>query len=386
MAVSQRLRPFGVTIFTEMTALAVEHQAINLGQGFPDWDGPDFVKEAAARSLAAGGGADQYPPSPGIPELRAAVAARYGPALGRDLDPDTEITITSGCTEGLAASFLGLIDPADEVVIIEPFYDSYPVCAALAGATPRYVTLRPPDFRLDPDELRSVMSPHTRAVVVNTPHNPTGRVFTSQELTAVAEACIEYDAIAICDEVYEEMVYESDHLRLATWPGMSERTVTLSSVGKTYSLTGWKVGWAIAPPHITEGVRAAHQYLTFTTPTPVQHGSVAALGAPDTFYAELRGGYQKRRDLLAEGLDRAGFDIYLPEGTYFLMAGYSRLSDMADRDFARWLVEEAGVVVVPPSVFYHTDPAGPPMVRFAFCKGEATLTEAVERLADLRGS
>ncbi len=386
MAVSQRLRPFGVTIFTEMTALAVEHQAINLGQGFPDWDGPDFVKEAAARSLAAGGGADQYPPSPGIPELRAAVAARYGPALGRDLDPDTEITITSGCTEGLAASFLGLIDPADEVVIIEPFYDSYPVCAALAGATPRYVTLRPPDFRLDPDELRSVMSPHTRAVVVNTPHNPTGRVFTSQELTAVAEACIEYDAIAICDEVYEEMVYESDHLRLATWPGMSERTVTLSSVGKTYSLTGWKVGWAIAPPHITEGVRAAHQYLTFTTPTPVQHGSVAALGAPDTFYAELRGGYQKRRDLLAEGLDQAGFDIYLPEGTYFLMAGYSRLSDMADRDFARWLVEEAGVVVVPPSVFYHTDPAGPPMVRFAFCKGEATLTEAVERLADLRGS
>ena len=385
MAVSERLQPFGVTIFTEMTSLAAQHGAINLGQGFPDWDGPDFVKETAARSLAEGG-ADQYPPSAGIPQLRAAVAARYGPQLGRELDPDTEVTVTSGCTEGLAATFLGLIDPGDEVVIVEPFYDSYPVCVALAAAIPRFVRLRPPGFALDPDELRAVMSPRTKAVLINTPHNPTGRVLTRQELGVVADLCVEFDALAICDEVYEEMVYDAQHHRLATWPEMAERTVTLSSVGKTYSLTGWKVGWAIAPPHLTAGIRAAHQYLTFTTPTPVQHGSAAALGAPHSFYSELRRSYRQRRDLLAAGLEQAGFDVYVPEGTYFVMAGYSRLSSLSDREFARYLIEEAGVAVVPPSVFYHSAPSDSPTVRFAFCKSEATLTEAVERLRGLTGS
>lgn len=376
--VAQRLAPFGVTIFTEMTALAAEHGAINLGQGFPDWDGPEFVKEAAARSMAEGG-RDQYPPSSGIPELRTAVAERYGPLLGRSLDPATEITITSGCTEGLAASFLGLVDPGDEVVIIEPYYDSYPVNVSLAGAVPRFVTLDPPDFELDGDQLRAVMSERTKAIVVNTPHNPTGRVFRREELEMIAELCREYDVIAISDEVYEEMVYEGEHVRLATLDGMDSRTVTLSSVGKTYSLTGWKVGWAIAPPHLTSGVRSAHQYLTFTTPTPVQHGSAAALAAPDSFYREVRSVYRERRDLLAGGLGSVGFDVYRPQGTYFLMAGYSALAGTDDRTFARHMIEEARVAVVPPSVFYDKV-EGEPMVRFAFCKSTEVLEEAIERL------
>lgn len=382
MAVSQRLEPFGVTIFTEMTALALDHGAINLGQGFPDWDGAPFAKEAAARSMERGD-ADQYPPSPGIRELRTALADRYRPLLGREVDPDTEVTVTSGCTEALAACFLGLVDPGDEVVVVEPFYDSYPVGISLAGAVARHVTLRPPDFLLDPDQLRAVFSPRTRAVLVNTPHNPTGRVFSRQELAMVAELCVEYDVVAICDEVYEEMVYDGEHLRLAAFEGMAERTVTLSSVGKTYSLTGWKVGWAIAPPELTAGVRSAHQYLTFTTPTPVQHGTVAALGAPATYYENLRTDYRRLRDLLADGLASAGFDVHVPEGTYFLLAGYGRFSDDDDRAFARRLVREAGVAVVPPSVFYHDPTDGHGLVRFAFCKRAEVLTEAVDRLMGL---
>lgn len=379
MTVSQRLAPFGVTIFTEMTAMAVEHDAINLGQGFPDWDGPEFIKEAARSSLASGG-ADQYPPSAGMPPLRRAIADRYGPLLGRKLDPDTEVTVTSGCTEGLAASFLGLVDPGDEVVLIEPYYDAYPVGVALAGAVPRYVTLRPPDFALDLDELAAVVSPRTRVIVVNSPHNPTGRVFTTDELAGVARMCVEHDLVAISDEVYEEMVFEGEHRRLAAFPGMAERTVTLSSVGKTYSLTGWKVGWAIAPEHLTAGLRSAHQYLTFTTPTPVQLGSVAALAAPASYYEELRTTYRTLRDVLVDGLGRIGFDIRPPQGTYFVMAGYGRYSPEDDRTFARRLVEEAGVATVPPGVFYHDPSSGHGLLRFAFCKREDLLGEAVGRL------
>lgn len=379
MTVAKRLAPFGVTIFTEMTALAVSNGAINLGQGFPDWEGATFAKEAAAASLARGD-ADQYPPSGGIPELRRALAGRYTTLLGRPVDPETEVTVTSGCTEALSACFLGLVDPGDEVVVIEPFYDSYPVGVSLAGASPRHVTLRPPHFRLESDQLRAAFSPRTRAVVVNTPHNPTGRVFDRDELSLLAALCVEYDVIAICDEVYEEMVYEGEHLRLATFPGMAERTVTLSSVGKTYSLTGWKVGWAVAPPNLTAGLRAAHQYLTFTTPTPVQHGTVAALAAPDSFYAELRSDYQRLRDLLADGLAEVGFDVHRPQGTYFLLAGYGRLSDADDRTFARRLVQDAGVAVVPPSVFYHDPTDGRGMLRFAFCKRADVLEEALARL------
>jgi L-glutamine---4-(methylsulfanyl)-2-oxobutanoate aminotransferase len=377
MSVSDRLAPFGVTIFTEMTRLALEHDAINLGQGFPNWDGAAFVKEAAARSMADGGN-DQYPPSPGIPELRAAIARRYAPLLGRDLDAETEITVTCGCTEALAASFLGLVDPGDEVVIIEPYYDAYPVNVALTGATPRYVALRAPDFALDPDELRKAFGPRTKAIVVNNPHNPTGRVFDREELGTIAELCLEHDVIAICDEVYEEMTYELTHQRLATFEGMWERTLTLSSLGKTFSLTGWKVGWAIGPASLTAGLRAAHQFLTFTTPTPVQHGAVAALGAPESFYDEMRDSYRQKRDLLARGLESTGFEVHIPQGTYFLMASHPDAGD--DRAFCRRLVADAGVATIPPSVFYHRPELGSGMVRFAFCKDPEVLTEAIDRL------
>lgn len=378
MSVSDRLAPFGVTIFTEMTQLAIDHGAINLGQGFPNWDGADFVKTAAASSMV-GGGNDQYPPSPGITPLREAIAQRYGPLLGRELDPDLEITITCGCTEALASSFLGLVNPDDEVVIIEPYYDAYPVDVALSGATPRYVALRSPDFALDPDELRAAFSQQTKAIVVNNPHNPTGRVFTTEELQAIADLCREFDAIAICDEVYEEMTYETSHQRLATFEGMWERTLTLSSLGKTFSLTGWKLGWGIGPRHLTSGLRSAHQFLTFTTPTPVQHGAVAALHAPDSFYEDMRDDYRKKRDLLAMGLKQAGFEPHIPQGTYFLMAGHP--GAIEDRQFCRDLVKTAGVVTIPPSVFYSRPALGSGLVRFAFCKDEEVLQEAIERLA-----
>jgi aspartate/methionine/tyrosine aminotransferase len=382
MSVADRLTAFGVTIFSEMTALALEHDAINLGQGFPNWDGADFVKEAARRSMEEGG-SDQYPPSQGVPALRQAIADRYGPLLGRSLDPATEVTVTCGCTEALAASFLGLVNPGDEVILIEPFYDAYPVFVSMTGAVPRYVTLRPPSFELDLDELRAAFSPKTKTIVVNNPHNPTGRVLTDEELTAIAALCVEYDVIAITDEVYEEMTYEGEHRRLATYDGMWERTLTLSSIGKTFSLTGWKLGWGIAPGALTAGLRSAHQFLTFTTPTPVQHGAVAAMAAPASFYEDLRSGYLKKRDLLADGLERVGFEVHRPQGTYFMMAGFDRFGFTDDRSFCRHLVETARVVAIPPSVFYHRPEDGSSLIRFAFCKDEALLTEALDRLSAL---
>ena len=377
MPVARRLAPFGVTIFTEMTDLAVEHGAINLGQGYPNWDGAGFVKEAAAKSMSQGGH-DQYPPSPGIPPLREAIANRYGPLLGRDLDAATEVTVTCGCTEALAAAFLGLIDPGDEVVLFEPYYDAYPVNAALAGAKPQYVTLRPPDFSIDLDELARAFGPRTRAIVINNPHNPTGRVMRGEELQAIADLCLEHDVIAICDEVYEEMTYEGAHRRLAAFDGMWERTLTLSSLGKTFSLTGWKLGWAIGPPELSAGLRSAHQFLTFTTPTPVQHGAVAAMDAPAGFYEEMRAGYRAKRDRLASGLESAGFRPFVPEGTYFMLASHPDAGD--DRAFCRSLVERAGVATIPPSVFYSRPDLGSGMVRFAFCKDVELLDEAIERL------
>ncbi len=384
MPVADRLAPFGVTIFSEMSALAVEHDAINLGQGFPNWDGPAFVKEAAIRSAEAGGN-DQYPPSQGISELREALAGRYRRLLGREVDPVTEVTVTCGCTEALAATFLGLIDPGDEVILIEPFYDAYPVFVSMTGAVPRYVTLRPPGFELDLDELAAQFNPRTRAIVLNNPHNPTGRVFTDEELSVIARLCNEFDVIAITDEVYEEMVYDGEHRRLATYEGMWDRTLTLSSIGKTFSLTGWKLGWGVAPAHLTAGLRSAHQFLTFTTPTPVQHGAVAALAAPASFYVDLRESYLEKRNLLADGLEAVGFDVHRPQGTYFMMAGFDRFGFPDDRSFCRHLAETARVVAIPPSVFYHRPEDGSRLVRFAFCKDNAMLSEALARLSVLDG-
>ncbi len=381
MATTSRLARFGQTIFTEMTRLAAEHGAINLGQGFPNFDGPGFVTAAAQDALAAGH--NQYARSAGVPALNAAIAARFAAATGIATDPDAEVTVTSGCTEALAATMLGLVEPGDEVVLIAPFYDAYPPDVALAGGVPRYVTLRPPEFRLDPDELRAAFGPRTRAIVVNTPHNPTGRVLDEGELGAVAELCHEFDAIAITDEVYEHMVYEGEHRSLAALPGMWERTVTLSSLGKTFSLTGWKVGWAVAPPPLTAAVRAAHQFLTFATATPLQHAAATALAAPASYYEDLLAAYRRRRDLLVAGLAEVGFGVYPPQGTYFVLADHTPFGFPDDVAFARHLTTDVGVAAIPPSVFYPDRADGRPLVRFAFCKDEATLAEAVARLGTL---
>ncbi len=382
MSVADRLNRFGTTIFAEMTQLAIDNDAINLGQGFPNWPGADFVKDAAIRSISDGRH-DQYPPTAGIPALREAIARKYGPLLGRTIDPEGEVTVTSGCTEALAACFLGLVNPGDEVVLIEPYYDAYPAYVAMAGAIPGFVRLRAPGFALDFDELREVFNTRTRVIVLNNPHNPTGRAYSIEELRAVAELCVEFDVLVIADEVYEEMTYGVGHVRIASLPGMWERTLTLSSLGKTFSLTGWKLGWAMGPANLTAGLRSAHQFLTFTTPTPMQHGAVAAMDAPESFFGEMRRSYQTKRDLLASGLQGLGFNVHVPEGTYFLMAGFEAFGFDSDREFARHMAEDVGVVAIPPSGFYD-DPAGAAnLIRFAFCKDESTLTEALDRLSKL---
>jgi aspartate/methionine/tyrosine aminotransferase len=382
MSVAKRLEPFGETIFTTITALAVEHQAINLGQGFPNFDGPDFVKDAAADAMARG--ENQYPRSFGIGPLVEAIAGRFTGDTGLAIDPYAHVTVTSGCTEALASAFLGLIEPGDEVVLIEPTYDAYRPDVALAGGVPRFVTLRAPDFHLEADELRAAFSDRTRAIVVNTPHNPTGRVFTRDELESVAALCREYDVIAITDEVYEHMVFDGDHVSLATLDGMWDRTVTLSSLGKSFSLTGWKIGWAVAPTHLTAGVRAAHQFLTFTTASPLQHGAATAMLAPDSYYDELAAAYRSRRDLLAEGLSDLGFGVFKPAGTYFMLADHTPFGFSDDVAFVRHLIETTGVAAIPPSAFYHRPTDGATLVRFAFCKDEDTLTAAIDRLTKLR--
>ncbi len=382
--VAERLAAFGSTIFTEMSRLAAQTGAINLGQGFPDFDGPDFVKDAAIEAIRAGHG--QYARSFGISELNHQIARVFAADTGLGVDPDDEVTVTSGCTEALAASFLGLVNPGDEVVLFEPYYDSYRACVAMSGAVPRFVTLRPPDFAVDADALRAVMSPRTRAILVNTPHNPTGHVFSRAELELIAQLCREHDVIAITDEVYERLVFEGEHIRLATLDGMRERTVTLSSLGKTFSLTGWKVGWAIAPPPLTEAVRAAHQFITFATATPLQHGAVTALGAPASFYTDLLKDYRARRDLLVQGLADIGFKVYPPQGTYFVLADHTAFGQPDDVAFCRHLIDHAGVAAIPPSAFYSNPADGRNLVRFAFCKTQDTLREALKRLGVLVSS
>ncbi len=383
MAVATRLRPFGSTIFTEVSRRALQLGAVNLGQGFPDFEGPDFVKQAAKAGIDHQ--SNQYPPSMGLPALREKVAARFEEQTGRAVDPDRHVTITSGCTEALAASFLGLLEPGEAVVLLQPWFDAYPVGCALSDTVPRFVTLRPPDFRLPEAELRAAFAAGVRAIVVNTPHNPTGRVFSREEMDLIAELCVSHDVMAFTDEVYEHIRFDGlPHLSLASWPGMWERTVTMSSVGKSFSLTGWKTGWAVAPEHLTAGVRAAHQFLTFTTPNPMQHGAAAALSAPSEYFEELQMLYTARRDLLAEGLDRLGFGVHLPEGTYFLMADHRPFGFPDDLAFVNHLIEQVGVAAIPPSAFYDDPADGADLVRFAFCKSEETLGAALRRMEALR--
>ncbi|WP_324789905.1 pyridoxal phosphate-dependent aminotransferase [Streptomyces sp. H51] len=382
---NRRLAEFGTTIFAEMSALALRTGAINLGQGFPDTDGPEEIREAAVRALRDGRG-NQYPPGPGVPELRAAVAAHQQRRYGLAHDPDTEVLVTAGATEAIAASLLALLEPGDEVIALEPYYDSYAACIAMAGGTRVPVTLHPHEgsFRLDLDELRAAVTGRTRLLLINTPHNPTGTVLTREELAAIAELAVERDLLVVTDEVYEHLVFDdAEHLPLAGFPGMRERTVTIGSAGKTFSFTGWKVGWVTAAPGLVAAVRSAKQFLTYVASGPFQYAVAEALALPDAYFAAFRADLLAKRELLSAGLTKAGFQVFKPAGTYFVTTDIRPLGEKDGFAFCRALPERAGVVAIPNAVFYDHREAGAPFVRFAFCKRTEVLQEAAERLAGL---
>ncbi|WP_030436548.1 pyridoxal phosphate-dependent aminotransferase [Actinoplanes subtropicus] len=381
----ERMRAFGTTIFTEMSALAVRTGSINLGQGFPDTDGPAEMLDAVARH----GMANQYPPLYGIPALRTAITDHERRFWGLERDPDGEVVVTAGATEAVAAAILGLCEPGDEVVCFEPYYDSYAASITLAGAGRRPVTLRPgPDgrYRFDEGELRTAFGPRTRLVLLNSPHNPTGKVFTRAELTLIAELCREHDVYAVTDEVYEHLVFDDapePHVPLAGLPGMAERTLRISSAGKTFSCTGWKVGWATGPAALVATVARVKQFLTFVNAGPLQPAVAVALGLPDEYFSEFRAGLQARRDRLVTGLDEAGFTVLPSEGTYFVTADITPLGGTDGADFCRELPGRCGVVAVPTQVFYDHQEAGRHLIRFAFCKREEVIDEAAQRLSKL---
>ncbi|WP_406105174.1 pyridoxal phosphate-dependent aminotransferase [Streptomyces sp. NBC_01003] len=382
---NRRLAEFGTTIFAEMSALATATGSINLGQGFPDTDGPEEIREAAVRALRDGRG-NQYPPGPGVPELRTAIAAHQERRYGLTFDPDREVLVTAGATEAIAASLLALVEPGDEVVALEPYYDSYAASIALAGGTRVPVTLRPDGgaFRLDLDELRAAVTDRTRLLLINTPHNPTGTVLTREELTAIAALAVERDLLVITDEVYEHLTFgDAEHIPLATLPGMRERTVTIGSAGKTFSFTGWKVGWVTASPELVTAVRSAKQFLTYVASGPFQYAIAEALSLPDSYYDAFRADMSAKRDLLADGLAAAGFEVFRPAGTYFVTTDIRPLGESDGFAFCRALPERAGVVAIPNAVFYDHRDAGAPFVRFAFCKRIPVLEEAVDRLKKL---
>jgi N-succinyldiaminopimelate aminotransferase len=378
-----RMRPFGTTIFAEMSALAVRTGAINLGQGFPDTDGPPEMLDAATRALH--GGRNQYPPGPGVPELRAAISAHQKAFWSLDYDPDGEIVVTAGATEAIAAAMLALCEAGDEVVCFEPYYDSYAASIALAGAVRRPVTLRPEHgggYSFDPAALRAAFGPRTRLVLLNSPHNPTGKVFTREELTLIAQLCVEYDALAVTDEVYEHLIFDGlPHVPLASLPGMRDRTVQISSAGKTFSCTGWKVGWACGPAPLVSALLRVKQFLTFVNAGPLQPAVAVALDLAPSYVDGLRAGLQAKRDRLCAGLADAGFDVFTPQGTYFVTVDITPLGGTDGVEFCRALPQRCGVVAVPTQVFYDDAAAGRRLIRFAFCKRDEVLDEAISRLA-----
>ena len=380
-ALTRRLPGITTSVFAEMSALARKHDAVNLGQGFPNFDGPEEVKRAAIAAIEAGH--NQYAPMSGVPTLLAAVAAHQQRFYGLDFDPASEITVYAGATEALSSTLAALLDPGDEVVVFDPIYDSYLPCIALAQAVPRAVVLDPPRFRIDAAALDAVIGPRTRALMLNTPTNPSGRVLSREELEIIAAACVRHDLIAITDEVYEHLVFEGAHVPLASLPGMRDRTVTVSSAGKAFSLTGWKIGWTCAAPPLTDALRMVHQFVTFAVATPFQHAAAVALAAPDRYYETLRDDYRARRDKLCRGLASLGFAVTPPEGTYFALADIRPLGFTDDVVFCRRLVEHFGVAAIPYSAF-GTDGRHRHLVRFAFCKDDATLDEGLRRLARVR--
>jgi N-succinyldiaminopimelate aminotransferase len=376
------MQGFGTSVFAEYTRLASEHKAVNLGQGFPDFDGPEFVKEAAVAAIR--GGQNQYLPMTGLPAMAQAVADHQRRFYGVAYDPAREVTVYAGATEAIFVALQALLDPGDEVVVFEPFYDSYPAGAAMAGASLRTVTLRAPEFAFDPAELRAAITPRTRAFLLNSPNNPSGRVFSAEELDGIASICVEHDLLAITDEVYEHIVFERPHLPLASRPGMRERTVTISSTGKTFSLTGWKIGYTCAAPPLTEALRMVHQFVTFTIASPFQHAMAAALTTGDAFFTDLAADYRSRRDRLCAGLRDAGFAVRPPQGTYFALADIRPLGYEDAETFCRELPGRVGVAAIPASAFYAHPAAGQHLVRFAFCKKDETLEEGLRRLRALR--
>lgn len=377
-----RLQGFGTTIFAEMSALAVATGSVNLGQGFPDTDGPDEVKQAAVAAVLEGRG-NQYPPGPGVPELRRAVAEHQRRFYGIELDADREVLVVAGATEGIAAALLALLELGDEVVAFEPFYDSYAACIAMAGGTRKPVTLHAPDFALDVDALRRAVTARTRVLLLNTPHNPTGKVFTRAELTAIAELAVEHDLVVMADEVYEHLVFEGEHVPIATLPGMAGRTITIGSAGKTFNMTGWKTGWVTGPAALVTAVRTAKQFLTYVGNGPFQYAAAVGLGLGDDYFRTYREDLAVKRERLCAGLAEAGFGVLKPQGTFFATADIAPLGERDGMDFCRSLPARCGVVAIPSQVFYDDVDAGRTLVRFAFCKRLEVLDEAVARLKGL---
>jgi N-succinyldiaminopimelate aminotransferase len=382
---NRRLDGMGTTIFAEMSALALATGSVNLGQGFPDTDGPADIAAAAAAAIVEGRG-NQYPPGPGIPELRHAVASHQKRFYGVDVDPDTEVLVTAGATEAIAAALIALLEPGDEAIAFEPYYDSYAACIAMAGGTRVPVTLRPPAFRPDLDALRAAITPRTRLILLNSPHNPTGAVFSRAELTEIAALACEHDLLVVSDEVYEHLIFEGEHVPIATLPGMRERTVTISSAAKTFSFTGWKIGWVTGTPELVTAVRTVKQFLTYVTGGPFQYAVAQALALPDSYFASISADLREKRDVLCTGLAEVGFEVFRPAGTYFVTTDVRALGETDGMEFCRTLPDRARVVAIPSSVFYDNVAAGRSQVRFAFCKKEEVLREAIARLAGRRGT
>ena len=379
---ARRTATFTESVIREMTRIAHQHEAINLAQGFPDFPMPGPMKDAACAAIQ--GDINQYAITWGAPALRLAIAEKYRRWYGMDVDPEREITVTCGATEAMASTFLALLDPGDEVIILAPFYENYGPDAILADAKPVYVPLEGPEWRLDPDRLRRAFTSRTRAIVVNTPHNPTGRVLARDEISLIASLCVEHDVLAFTDEIYEHIRYAGAHHALATWPGMRERTVTISGLSKTFSCTGWRLGYAIAPEALSVAIRKVHDFLTVGAPAPLQAAAAVAMRFDADYYNQLARDYRERRDLLAGALTEAGFLFSLPQGAYYILADFSALSDTPDDVFAKWMTADVGVATVPGSSFYGDGDLGRRFVRFAFCKKTETLARAAERLATLR--
>ena len=382
-ATAQRTSGLVESVIREMTRLALQHGAVNLSQGYPDFPAPREIKEAAKRAIDAD--INQYAITWGAKSFRDALARKYSRTLGWEVDPETEITVCCGATEAMFASFMALFNPGDEVIIFEPFYENYGPDCALTGAVPRHVRLRPPEWSFSEDDLDAACTGRTRAIVVNTPNNPTGKVFGREELETIARFCRRRDLVAITDEIYEHILYDGcRHISIASLPGMRERSVTISALSKSYSVTGWRVGWAIACPEFTNSIRKVHDFLTVGAAAPLQEAGVTALSLPEDYYEQLAANYTERRDLLLPILEDCGFHCFKPFGAYYIMTDISRFGFSSDTKFVEFLIREIGVAAVPGSSFYSNPADGAQQVRFAFCKKPETLEEAGRRLRRLR--